>query len=188
MKVKDSIIAYKPSDGREEADKRAFLEFIERNPDHLLRSNETGHITVSAWIVNKQRTKVLFCYHNIYNSWSWVGGHADGEEQLIRVALKEAEEETGIRPKCLSEEIFSLEILPVLGHIKKGKYVPSHLHYNITYLFEADENAPVRINGDENSAVGWIKTEDIEIRSTEKWMIENIYKKLIKKTKLLCSP
>ncbi|MBR3768270.1 MAG: NUDIX hydrolase [Clostridia bacterium] len=183
MNIIDALKKYVPVNIREEKDREMMLRFLENEKDCLLRENLAGHITVSPWVVNKDRTKTLFCYHNIYNSWSWLGGHADGESDLISVAFREAKEETGISPELLSEEIFSIEILPVLGHMKKGEYVPSHIHYNFTFLFEADEHEDTAVNPEENSAVKWIALDDIEKMSTEPWMVENIYKKLIEKTK-----
>ena len=76
--------------------------------DILTRKNDIGHFTASCWIVNKEKTKVLMVYHNIYDSWSWTGGHADGDEDLLRVSLKEAKEETGLKNvESLSNKIFS---------------------------------------------------------------------------------
>ena len=161
MNLIEQLKNYKPYNAQEEADRGAFLRFLEKNKNAYSRENGEGHITVSAWIVNPDRTKVLFCYHNIYNSWSWVGGHADGNEDLLFVAIKEAREETGVAVRTLSDEIFSLEILPVAGHVRKGKYVSSHVHYNVTYLVEADENEALRVCEDENSAVAWIDIEEI---------------------------
>ena len=181
MKFLQQINDFIPSCPQEEADKEVFIDFVKNNENCLSRENPAGHITVSAWIVNQDRTRVLFCYHNIYNSWSWVGGHADGNEDLLSVAVKEAKEETGITAIPVREKIFSLEILPVAGHIRKGKYVPSHIHYNVTYLFEADENEDISVCEDENSAVGWIDISEIAERSTEMWMTENIYNKITKK-------
>ena len=182
MKLFDEIMRFQPSCDRERVDREAFLEFIKNNENCLSRENTAGHITVSAWIVNEDKSRVLFCYHNIYDSWSWVGGHADGEEDLLLVAIREAKEETGADVTPLSDEIFSLEILPVAGHMKKGKYVPSHIHYNVTYLVTADEKEKLSVCENENSAVGWIDIKEISEKSTEKWMVENIYNKLIEKT------
>ena len=181
MNLIEQLKNYKPYNAQEEADRGAFLRFLEKNENAYSRENTEGHITVSAWIVNPDRTRVLFCYHNIYNSWSWVGGHADGNDDLLFVAIKEAREETGAAVRALSDEIFSLEILPVAGHVRKGKYVSSHVHYNVTYLVEADENEALRICEDENSAVAWIDIEEIPEKSTEKWITENIYNKITKK-------
>ena len=82
-------------------------------------------------------TRFLMAYHNIYDSWAWTGGHADGEADFLKVAIREAMEETGItRVTPVTEDIFSLEVLTVDGHEKKGAYVSSHLHLNVTYLLE----------------------------------------------------
>lgn len=167
---------------QEEIDRRRMLAFLEEGVTPFLRDNETAHFTASGWIVNPARTKVLMVYHNIYRSWSWVGGHADGEEDLLAVALKEAREETGvehIRP--VSEEPFSLEILTVNGHEKRGEYVSSHLHYNVTYLLEAEESDVLRVKPDENSGVAWFTPEEALADSTEPWMVERVYRKLMEK-------
>lgn len=181
-KLINDIKEYSPFNEQEERDKEAMLRFIENNPDCLDRSNLTAHLTASVWTVNKERTKVLYAYHNIYKSWSWLGGHADGNPDLSVVALKELSEESGIKnAKLVSDDIFSLEILTVDGHIKKGKYVPSHLHLNLTYLAEASEDETLVVKEDENQAVKWWSNEEALTAPNEIWMVENIYKKLIKK-------
>ena len=124
------------------------------------------------------------CYHNIYNSWAWLGGHADGDSNLRNVVLKEIEEESGIKNiKFLTEDIFSMEILTVNGHIKKGKYVSSHLHLNLTFLLEGDIEEKLFVKPDENSGLDWINVEDISKKSSEKWFVDNIYSKLTEKVK-----
>ena len=129
---------YPPFNEQEEKDKALILGWISNNENAFSRENTVAHITASAWVVNKDRSKVLMVYHNIYNSWSWMGGHADGETDLLSVAIREVKEEAGIsNVRPVSEEIFSLESLTVDGHVKKGNYVSSHLHLNITYLLEA---------------------------------------------------
>ena len=180
----DEIERYIPENEQEENDKRLMLKFLRENDDAFLRENETAHFTASAWVVNETHDKVLMAYHNIYNSWSWTGGHADGEEELLAVAVREALEETGARGiKPVTEDIFSLEIITVDGHEKRGKYVSSHLHLNVTYLLEASENGELSVKPDENSAVGWFAPDDAEKASTEPWMVERVYKKLNAKLK-----
>lgn len=182
MSLYEDIKNYIPVNEQEERDKAQMLQFMSSNPNCLSRDNQVAHFTASMWTVNKERTKTLMVYHNIYNSWSWIGGHADGEEDLCGVALRELQEETGVRNATLiSNRIFSLETLTVDGHVKKGVYVPSHLHFNVTYLAEAEESETLIVNEEENKAVKWWTFEEALEASTEPWMIENVYKKLMQK-------
>ena len=107
------------------------------------------------------------------------------EEYLEAVGyLAEVKEEAGISDvRPVSEEIFSLESLTVDGHVKKGRYVSSHLHLNVTYLLEADSEEQVSVKADENSGVAWFTPEEALKKSTEPWFVERVYAKLIKKTR-----
>lgn len=179
VQLKKQIEEYQPFNEQEEKDKDEILRQICASKSILTRENKNAHFTVSAWIVNKDRRKVLMTYHNIYQSWAWLGGHADGNADLKHVILKEIEEESGLTDvRFVSEDIFSLEILTVAGHEKKGEYVSSHLHLNVTYLLEADMETPIRIKEDENSQIGWISVDEISKKSTEKWFVDRIYSKL----------
>ena len=176
------IREYKPFNEQEERDREVLLRLLSGAEDVYSRENLKAHMTASAWVVNEARDKVLMAYHNIYHSWSWLGGHADGERDLLAVALREVGEESGvIHVRPLSEEIFSLEILTVDGHEKRGKYVPSHLHLNLTYLLEAREGDALSLKADENSGVAWFGLEDAVKASTEPWFKERVYGKLNEK-------
>ncbi len=180
MSLYQEIEKYNPANEQEACDREMMLKFMAGNPDCLLRKNGIAHFTTSVWTVNKERTKTLMVYHNIYDSWSWVGGHADGEEDLCSVAMRELQEETGVgNATLISRDIFSLETITVNGHMRKGIYVPGHLHFNVTYLAEADESEKLVVNEAENQAVKWFSFEDALAASTEKWMVENVYKKLV---------
>ena len=85
----NQIEDYKPFNEQEKMDKLLLLNWIRNNDNAFSRENTVAHMTASAWVVNKDRSKVLMVYHNIYNSWSWLGGHADGETDLLSVALRE---------------------------------------------------------------------------------------------------
>ncbi len=176
MNLFEEIKCYQPLNEQEACDKEQMLWYMAHSENYLLRENKTAHFTASVWTVNKARTKTLMVYHNIYHSWSWIGGHADGIEDLRSVALRELSEETGVKNAVLvSPEIFSLEILTVDGHIKRGAYVPSHLHLNVTHLVEADENEA------ENQAVKWWSFGDALKVSEEPWFVEWVYKKLVER-------
>ncbi|QSX06636.1 NUDIX hydrolase [Sedimentibacter sp. zth1] len=185
MNLKLLIQQYNPFNEQEAKDKELILKYMDTFDDLLTRNNEMAHLTASAWIVNKDKSKVLMIYHNIYNSWSWVGGHADGEENLLEVALKEANEETGLDNFTrLNNYIFSLEILGVDGHVKHGKYVANHLHLNVTYLLFADESKSIRIKPDENSGIQWFDKQQAVEKCSEPYM-KIIYNKLNKKLDMI---
>ena len=176
------IESYAPFNEQEQQDKAQILAFLRSGTQLLTRDNPTVHLTASAWVVSPDRKQVIMVYHNLYRSWSWMGGHADGDSDLLRVAKKEVMEECGLTElRIVSPDIFSLEILSVAGHEKRGQYVSSHLHLNATYLFEADPTQPLRIKPDENSAVGWVNVEDIPAKTNEAWFRERIYSKLCQK-------
>lgn len=186
MKLINDIERLIPWNEQEKNDKAEFLRRLKSGEALLSRDNCSAHITASAWVVNPERTKVLMVYHNLYDSWSWLGGHADGEKDLLKVAKKEVQEESGLEKlSVVSEDIFSLEILPVSGHEKKGKYISSHLHLNITYLFEADPSQMIRIKSDENSGVAWFALDEAIEKSNEQWFKDRIYSKLNDKLKKL---
>lgn len=182
--LRRQIERYVPYNEQEEVDRRIMLQYIDTFDNVLTRDNELGHFTASAWVVNKEKTKILMIYHNIYQSWAWTGGHADGEEDLLGVAIRELKEETGVKKvKILKKDIYSLENVCVNGHIKKGKYVGSHMHLNLTYLLEVEEDEVLKIKQDENSGVKWVPVEDVLKESNEKWISQNIYQKLNEKIK-----
>lgn len=182
--LKNSIEKFVPYNEQEEVEKNIMLKYINNFDDVLTRHNEYGHFTSSAFILNKERTKMLMIYHKIYNSWAWTGGHSDGDSDLLYVAMKEAKEETGITSvKPIIDDIYSIEIITVNGHEKKGKYVGSHVHLNVTYLLEADENEEIRIKEDENSGVKWIPIDKITEYSSEPWICNRVYSKIITKMK-----
>lgn len=182
----DKIIEnYIPFNGEEARDKELILAFL-RSGYPLYEREIYAHFTVSAIVLNRTRDQFLFVYHNIYDSWSWMGGHLDGDKDLKRVIIKEVREESGLEDIAfITDEILSLEVLPVSGHFKKGEYVSSHLHLNVTYLLEADSNAPLRIKPDENRGVKWFPLEQLTTVSNEKWFNEHIYSKLARKTALI---
>lgn len=184
MGLKRDLEAYIPWNGQEAHDRHVMMHLLDTQRDIFRRENQTAHFSASSWLLNKEHTKVLMVYHNIYHSWAWTGGHADGETDLLAVAIREAMEETGAaHVSVVKEDIFSIEILTVDGHIKKGSYVPSHLHLNVTYLLEADERDALRVKADENSGVKWFGLEEAVNACTEPWMAEWVYRKLNEKLK-----
>ena len=179
MSILDNLEVYRPWNEQEARDVEELLRRLRSGEELYTRDNASAHLTASAWVVSPDRRQVLLAYHNLYRSWAWLGGHADGERDLLNVALREVREESGlsdVRP--VTDALYSVEILTVDGHEKRGKYISSHLHLNVTYLLEADPSSPVRCKPDENSRVGWFALEDALAASTEPWFRERIYSKL----------
>lgn len=182
----EEISAYLPQSQQEAGDKEMILAYLRQFPhDILTRENKIAHLTSSGFVVNADGTKVLMAHHNLYKVWAWTGGHADGEEDLLSVALREAREETGIahiRP--LSPAIASLDILPVWGHVKRGRYVCAHQHLNVSYLLVADESDPIVPRPEENSRVGWLPAEELTAWTNE-WQMDGVYTKLLERARAL---
>ena len=175
---------YSPLDEIEQKDTQAFTEFTKVFGDKAYsRENMIGHITASCWIYNQQRSKVLMVHHNLYQSWSWIGGHADGKKNLLAVALNEALEETGISNLILiTTSPIEINVLPVQSHYKNNVYIPAHLHFNVVFGFIGDENRALKIKPDENSDVGWLDVKNLEQFCTEPHMLP-IYRRIIEKIK-----
>ena len=147
-RIYDEISKFEPFHAKEALDKEVMLEFIKNNDDVLVRDNKIAHMTTSGWVTNKDRNKILMIYHNIYDSWAWVGGHADGDEDLVHVVKKEIEEETGKLEKVLC--------LPISGdYPKDASLFPDNRHLvslnhesNTMTFFKADlEKGLIIMNG-----------------------------------------
>ena len=163
--------------------RRIYIDSVKANLVGQLE-NTFAHFTASSWVVSPDRQQVLLIYHNIYRSWAWMGGHADGDRDLLAVALRETREESGLENlRLLYNGIFSLETLTVDGHVKRGTYVSSHLHLNVTYLLEADPGEPLRMKPDENSGVAWFPVSQVAERVTEPWMNRWVYQKLMERVR-----
>lgn len=135
-------------------------EFINLTHDDsaFLRSRLAGHFTGSAWIVNKGRTHTLLTLHRKLNRWLQLGGHADGVENLLEVAMTEAREESGL----MSLRIVGNRIFDIDKHIipQKGD-VPEHFHYDVRYLIEAELNEPLIISK-ESKDLAWVPFDSVE--------------------------
>lgn len=194
MGLAEELASYEPYNEQEVRDCALIVRYLreaEADPqmaERLWGRGDPAHMTASAWVVSPDRSKVLMAYHNIYQSWSWLGGHADGQRDLRAVALREVCEESGLASARLADPgILSVEVLCVDGHEKRGAYVSSHLHLNVTFLVEADPLEVPRVKPDENSRIGWMTPSEALAASTEPWFVERIYRKLVAKSAQICS-
>lgn len=175
--------SYRPQDPREEADKALMLECCRLyGPSALTREALAAHITSSAFVMSPDREWVLMAWHNIYRSWAWTGGHADGDADLLAVALREAKEETGVVGlEPFGEGPASIEVIPVPRHQKRGREVAAHLHLNVSFLLLAPrEGQNLAVKPDENSGVRWLPARELSRWCTEADMLP-IYQKLIER-------
>ncbi len=172
---------FQPFNEQELIDKNFFLELL-KTPNYLTRDNHFGHLTASGFVVNHAHDKMLMVYHNIFNGWIYPGGHADGDDNLLRVALREVKEETNLDVKVLDEMPFSIQALAIDGHVKHNHYVSSHIHFDVCYLFEASENAELKFRPDESAGAKWVPFD--QAASDEVCdFIRPIHQKLIAKLK-----
>lgn len=147
------------------------LLFIENEPNCFKRELLKGHITGSAFIVNKEFTKTVLVHHTKIAKWLQPGGHADGETDIAKVAMKEAEEETGLFNLEISPQIFDIDI----HTIGARKEVPVHLHYDIRFLLIADETEPFQISH-ESTDIQWIMLSEIEKYNNEESILRMVNK------------
>lgn len=182
---KERLAAYVPQDAQEQADFEMILAAAEIDDVQILyRSRTTGHVTCSGFVMNPEMNAVLMVYHNIYDSFSWTGGHADGSTDFLWTAVREAKEETGIqKPFPLSGAILSLDVLPVKPHLKNGVAVPAHVHYNVTYGLIADPKEKLFIKPDENRDVRWIPIEQVPQVCQEPHMLP-VYEKVMTRMRI----
>lgn len=152
-----SLVAYQSSYPVEMAFKERFIQLIENHDNCFERSLLTGHITGSAWMVDKSFSAAFMTHHAKLNRWLQPGGHADGDEDVARVALKEALEETGMSGlKLYTGQIFDLDI----HVIPERKGVPQHEHFDIRYLISVDRNTPFQLS-DESNELAWLPLEKV---------------------------
>ena len=136
-----------------------FIKFIHENPDCFARTN-SGHITGSTWIVNHNYSHALLTHHKKLNLWLQLGGHAGGDTDIKAVALKEAEEESGITDfKFLMPIIFDIDIHPIPG--------PCTYHYDIRFLLQAPTGASYQVS-EESHDLRWIAHTKIDSYSKER--------------------
>lgn len=149
---------YRPHDVNEGDMHARVLRFVEREPRCFERTLAEGHITGSAWIVDRDRGHVLLTHHRKLDRWLQLGGHADGESDVLAVALREAHEESGLTDITpLLPGIFDIDVhaIPARGA------EPQHWHYDVRWLLEADRTAPLVISG-ESRDLAWVALDELE--------------------------
>jgi 8-oxo-dGTP pyrophosphatase MutT (NUDIX family) len=146
-----------PTDPHEVQFTEQITAFVQENTDCFERSLLIGHVTGSAWIMDKSRQFTFLTHHRKLDKWFQTGGHCDGDSDVLNVAFKEAQEETGLADiQMISSEIFDIDIHP----IPERKGVPAHLHYDVRFLFEADMNQPFTVSS-ESTDLAWVALSEV---------------------------
>lgn len=150
--ILNRLARHSPANPIEAEHLRRITQFVQANADCFERSLAPGHITGSAWIVDRERTQALLLHHVKLDRWLQPGGHADGDPDVHAVALREAREETGLRSiHPLGDAIFDVDV----HEFPARADVAAHFHYDIRFLFEADRLSLVTANH-ESKAVAWV--------------------------------
>lgn len=150
------------------------IAFINNNTNCFDRDLLIGHVTGSAWILDKSGKFVLLTHHRKLDRWFQPGGHCDGDNDVLAVALKEAEEETGLSEiQTVSENIFDIDI----HQIPERKDIPAHLHYDIRFLFKADKDIPLIVT-EESNDLAWVELSKVEELNNEESMMRMVRKTL----------
>ena len=148
----EKLRKYRTDDEVEEPDRVKIIKFVEKYKNCFERSQSLGHITGSCWLENYDGTKFLLTKHKKLKFWLQLGGHADGDNDIIRVSMKEAHEESGLKNiELVSSEIFDLGV----HLIPQYKNVPSHYHYDIRFLLRASNSNENIIISDESTDLAW---------------------------------
>ncbi len=144
--------------------KKQIIHFIEENSLCFERSLEIGHITASGWLVNHDNSQVLLMHHAKLDMWVQLGGHCDGNSNVLEVAIKEAQEESGILAiEPISNQIFDIDVHLVPTH----KNIPAHYHYDIRFLLRVTENVSIQQNH-ESKALAWFGKDKDKLPILEK--------------------
>jgi 8-oxo-dGTP pyrophosphatase MutT (NUDIX family) len=143
-----------------------FEAFVGSEPHCFQRNCWAGHVTGSAWIVNAQQTHVLLTHHKKLNRWLQLGGHSDGDSDPLRVACREAEEESGLAVAPVSIHLFDIDI----HLIPARKNDPAHHHFDARYALHVVSSDAFRVS-DESHALRWVKVDEIGALTSESSML-----------------
>ena len=170
--LQQQLAEYNSTYPEEKVYKEQILTFMQHHPNCFERSLEIGHFTASCWLVNKDNTKALLTHHAKLNKWLQLGGHADGDQDLLAVAVKEAQEESGILNIVpLSNKIFDIDIHLIPANSKEK----AHYHYDIRFLLQVISDEPI-VQNHETKELRWISKNRVDL-PTDSWSVIRMFDK-----------
>lgn len=164
------LMEYESFDDQELGDKNLFLEYMKLYTDqnitpkvsHLLtKENKFAHFTASAFVTNKDKTKLLMVHNNVFNGWSYPSKHTSGEEDLLLVVTDEVKKITGQTVKILNDFIFSIQAIPIPSYIIDNEYVSPHIHLDVVFLLEMDDTDSFTFNTNTIKNIKWVSMKNI---------------------------
>lgn len=172
--ILEKLAAYRPIDAADGAARDRIVQFVESHPACFERSHNSGHLTGSAWLIDRAGSRVLLTHHAKLDKWLQLGGHCDGDSDVLRVALKEAEEESGLTDIVpVVDTIFDLDVHPIPGRA----YDPPHYHYDIRFIVQVTGGEEFVIS-DESHELRWLTPDEVAampvgqsvLRMRRKWL------------------
>lgn len=146
-----------PENDHEDAMRRRIINFVREHENCAERSLLIGHLTGSAWIVDQDLSHALLTHHRKLDLWVQLGGHVEGEAEMLAASWREAREESGlIDVEPLSERIFDVDV----HAIPERPDEPGHFHYDIRFMFQADRHATLTVTS-ESKDLAWVPIERI---------------------------
>ena len=146
---------------------KQFIDFVSSHADCFERTLAAGHVTGSAWVVNRAGTQVLLTHHKKLNNWFQLGGHADGNAHMLEVAIQEVKEESGLAQfEPVTEDIFDIDI----HLIPERKNELAHYHYDVRFLIRSTGNDSYTVS-DESHDLQWVQLNELAALTTEESML-----------------
>jgi 8-oxo-dGTP pyrophosphatase MutT (NUDIX family) len=160
------LARYQPYD-RVEREMLSRLEtFVRENETCFSPVLAAGHITGGAWVLDFTRSYVLLTHHRKLDKWLHLGGHGEGELDALAIAIREAQEESGLPVRILRESIFDVDVHPIPARVDQ----PAHFHYDIRYLLQADRGMEFKVSS-ESKALAWVELTKIQEWTSEESML-----------------
>lgn len=170
--------AYNPTAPEELVAKKRTIEFVEQYENCFERSLDVGHITGSAWLLNQDGTKTLLLHHAKLGQWFQLGGHCDGDHDVLGVAIKEAQEESGIKSIVpVSTKIFDIDVHFIPANSREKE----HFHYDVRFLLQVTSDEQI-VQNSESKELRWVDTDRSKL-PTDSLSVTRMFDKWIALTK-----
>jgi 8-oxo-dGTP pyrophosphatase MutT (NUDIX family) len=172
QKLIQQLNAHSPHDEHEAQMRDRVITFVQTYENCAERSLTVGHLTGSAWVIDESGEHALLTHHRKLNLWVQLGGHVEGDADMLSASLREAHEESGLQSvRALNDSIFDIDIHEIPARPNE----PAHFHYDIRYLLQADRNAPLIVSS-ESKDLQWLPLNEISSLTQEESVLRMVRK------------